>query len=103
MRTEFVARSRTPSTLPVDSFKANAWGLYNVHGNVSEWTEDCWSEMYLGAPTDGSAWALGHCTYRVVSGGSWLGSPSGLRSANRSYLDADGRVSGVGFRLARNP
>ena len=44
-------------TLPVDSFAPNPWGLYQVHGNVTEWVEDCWHENYVGAPTDGSAWS----------------------------------------------
>ena len=56
-------------TLPVDSFKANPWGLYQVHGNVSEWVEDCWNNSYRGAPSDGSPWISGDCSRRVLRGG----------------------------------
>ena len=59
------------ATVPVNSFSPNPFGLYNVHGNVWEWVEDCWSENYSGAPTDGSAWTTGDCRYRVLRGGSW--------------------------------
>ena len=89
-------------TEPVGSFPANAFGLYDVHGNVSEWVEDCWSDSYAGAPGDGSAWTRGwECSRRVLRGGTWSNVPWSLRSANR-----DGRASGVrnslvGFRVAR--
>jgi formylglycine-generating enzyme required for sulfatase activity len=53
-------------TLPVDTFQPNPWGLYQVHGNVSEWVEDCWNDS---APSDGSAWTSGDCSSRVVRGG----------------------------------
>ena len=48
-------------TVPVKSFKPNPWGLYQVHGNVWEWVEDCWNDSYSGAPADGSAWTTGDC------------------------------------------
>ena len=56
---------------PVGSYEPNAFGLYDVLGNVSEWTEDCWNETYAGAPTDGRAWRSGDCSLRVLRGGSW--------------------------------
>ena len=71
-------------TAPVNSFQPNPWGLYQVHGNGWEWTEDCWNESYDGAPTDGSAWTSGDCNSRVVRGGSWEAQPRYLRSALRN-------------------
>jgi formylglycine-generating enzyme required for sulfatase activity len=91
-------------TVPVDSFEANPWGLYNVHGNVGDWTEDCASDNYQGAPADGSAWTSGECSWRVVRGGSWCSAPQFLRSAFRNAFPTsptDGRISDRGFRLAR--
>jgi formylglycine-generating enzyme required for sulfatase activity len=57
-------------TLPVASFQPNPWGLYQVHGNVYDWVEDCFHDSYRGAPSDGTAWTTGDCTYRVLRGGS---------------------------------
>ena len=62
------------------SFPANAWGLYDMHGNVWEWVQDCWNGSYAGAPVDGSAWLSGKCALRVGRGGSWLDYPSALHS-----------------------
>ena len=91
-------------TAPVGSFPANAWGLHDMHGNVWEWTEDCWNDNYTGAPDDGSAWSSGICSHRVVRGGSWINSPGGLRSSNRSRHGRSNRVSHgiLGFRVARD-
>jgi formylglycine-generating enzyme required for sulfatase activity len=58
-------------TVPVGSYAGNAFGLYDVHGNVWEWTEDCWNANHAGAPSDGSAWTTGDCGFRVIRGGSW--------------------------------
>ena len=58
-------------TLPVGSFPANGFGLHDVHGNVWEWVQDCWHGNYEGAPSDGSAWASGDCSVRVLRGGAW--------------------------------
>jgi formylglycine-generating enzyme required for sulfatase activity len=89
-------------TVPVDSFKANAWGIYNMHGNVWEWCEDVWHDTYNGAPNDGSPWLQGgDATYRVVRGGSWLISPRFLRSACRNSDSSVIRLISLGFRLAR--
>ena len=71
-------------TAPVGSFSANGFGLYDVHGNVWEWVEDCRNESYAGAPTDGSAWESGDCSRRVLRGGSWGSGAGDLRSANRT-------------------
>jgi formylglycine-generating enzyme required for sulfatase activity len=64
--------------------KANAFGLHDMHGNVSEWVEDPWHDNYNGAPTDGSVWLLGgDDSRRVVRGGSWVDVSLSLRSADR--------------------
>jgi formylglycine-generating enzyme required for sulfatase activity len=80
----------------------NAFGLYDMHGNVLEWTQDCWHETYAGAPTDGSAWTT-NCSgnARVLRGGSWEYGPAGLRSASRSRNDPVIPINIIGFRLAR--
>jgi formylglycine-generating enzyme required for sulfatase activity len=90
-------------TLPVDSFEPNPWGLYQVHGNVWEWAEDCWHNSYLGAPTDGAAWtnATKDCTSRVLRGGSWFNLPRDLRSAARVRTATFYRSRLDGFRVGR--
>jgi formylglycine-generating enzyme required for sulfatase activity len=87
--------------VPVDSFEANPWGLFNVHGNVWEWTKDCWNDSNLGNPENGSARTTGDCEWRVVRGGSWHDYPSKLRSAYRDGLSIHVEESVIGFRLAR--
>ena len=88
-------------TVPVDSFEPNPWGLYNMHGNVWEWMEDCWNDSNTGNLGDGRARTTGTCTQRVVRGGSWVSNPQFLRSASRDGSNAGGRYYGRGFRLAR--
>jgi formylglycine-generating enzyme required for sulfatase activity len=89
-------------TAPVGQFKPNAFGLYDMHGNVWQWCEDVWHETYHGAPTDGSAWLEGgDGSQRVVRGGSWINYPLSLRAANRIGLTPAFRSSDIGFRLAR--
>ena len=88
-------------TAPVASFAANAFGLYDMHGNVWEWTQDCWNGSYKGAPSDGTAWLSGDCGRRVLRGGSWYLFPNNLRSAYRFRSTAGYRVNNNGFRLAR--
>ena len=88
-------------TTEVGSYQPNAWGLYDMHGNVWEWVEDCWNDGYEGAPTDGSAWLQGVCNRRVVRGGSWDSLPEILRSAVRSRSNPGGRGGNLGFRVTR--
>jgi formylglycine-generating enzyme required for sulfatase activity len=88
-------------TAPVGRFKPNSFGLYDMLGNVWEWTEDNYHDSYQGAPLDGSAWQ-GNGAKRVLRGGSWNNSPSNLRAAIRYASKPDVRFSSFGFRLARS-
>ena len=88
-------------TLPVDALLPNAWGLYHVHGNINEWTADCWNERHVGRPSDGSPRRTGACDRGVVKGGSWFHNPIFLRAASRGSLKIDARSNLVGFRVAR--
>ena len=87
--------------MPVDSFEANPWGLYNVHGNVWDWTEDCWNDSNLGNPGNGGVRITGDCSRRVVRGGSWISGPQNLRAALRSRDPSVGRYYILGFRVRR--
>lgn len=82
--------------------KPNAFGLYDMLGNVWEWTEDCWNESFQGAPADGSAWTQGDCSKRVVRGGSWYDVPLYLRATMRFGDRATRRINYDGFRVARS-
>jgi formylglycine-generating enzyme required for sulfatase activity len=89
-------------TTPVGSFKPNAFGLYDMAGNVQQWVQDCWHRDYNGAPTDGSAWTSGgNCDSRMVRGGSWNANSLGLRVAYRSGTDVGAQYSMLGFRVGR--
>ncbi|MDE5123036.1 MAG: SUMF1/EgtB/PvdO family nonheme iron enzyme [Trichodesmium sp. St19_bin1] len=92
-------------TTPVGQFYPNAFGLYDMHGNVSEWCLDTWHNSYDGAPTDGSAWETGgHSTSRVRRGGSWYFNPRWCRSAYRNNYYSDETVNfNIGFRLVSFP
>jgi formylglycine-generating enzyme required for sulfatase activity len=91
------------TTMPVGSFAANGFGLHDMHGNVSEWVEDCWQDDYTARhPTDGSAWLEGNCNGRVVRGGSWEDSQVELRSAARTGGDKTDRFYTDGLRIARS-
>ena len=80
----------------------NAFGLFDMHGNVWEWTQDCWHNNYAGAPTDGSPW-ITNCAsnLRVRRGGSWYDNPTNLRSAIRAGSNPVFWNGGGGFRLTR--
>jgi formylglycine-generating enzyme required for sulfatase activity len=88
-------------TMPVDTFEPNPWGLYQVHGNVWDWTEDCWNDSNTGNPGNGTARITGECGRRVVRGGSWYLNPEDLRSGARTGALAATRSEFQGFRLAR--
>jgi formylglycine-generating enzyme required for sulfatase activity len=88
-------------TAPVGSFAANGFGLYDMVGNVWEWTDDCHHNNYNEAPANGAAWTGDDCDYRVVRGGSWYGPPDGLRSARRDGSTTVDREFNLGFRVGR--
>lgn len=97
-------------TAEVGSFAANTFGLYDMVGNVWEFTEDCDHPSYeidtpqgkVDAPTDGSPWITRDCTRRVVRGGSWYERADTLRSANRHGGTTEVRNDSLGFRVARS-
>lgn len=94
------ANFRATKTVAVNSFTANPWGLYNVHGNVSEWTGDCWSDTNSNNPGDGSSRTRGDCGRRTVRGGSWINGPEQLRAAARDRRAPSTGYDDVGFRVA---
>jgi hypothetical protein len=97
-----IGEGNANETSPVGSFKPNAFGLYDMGGNVWQWVEDCYHDDYDEAPTDGSAWVTGDCNRRVVRGGSWyLKSSGNLRTALRIRLTTDFRNFNLGFRVGR--
>ena len=94
-------RDRQAWTAPVGTFQPNAWGLLDVLGNAQEWVDDCANTSYVGAPAGGSPWHHGHCSYRVLRGGSWFGQPGDIRIAIRSWVSPDLRAVTYGVRVAR--
>ena len=88
-------------TVQVGSFVPNPWGLYQVHGNIWDWTEDCYHDSYSGAPADGAAWTSGDCSRHVRRGGSWYLYPYYLRSATRTGRPAGDRDIYTGLRVGR--
>jgi len=98
-------KSRTQTT-PVGQFPPNAFGLYDMHGNVLEWCQDVWHSNYDGAPVDGSAWLYGgDSSYRVLRGGCWKYIPRWCRSANRYhyYSVTENLIYRFGFRIINVP
>ena len=89
-------------TASVGGYGANDFRLFDMLGNVWEWTEDCWHGNYRGAPRDGTAWTSGgDCSRRVLRGGSWSTIPRFLRSAARNGFTTGTRDDNAGFRVAR--
>ena len=109
-RNESCADGVGKRTAEVGSYRPNSLGLYDIHGNVWEWVQDCWNDSYVGAPTDGSAWTNGDCSQRMSRGGSWREDASALRSAARNWyspifrpnFDSNSNPNFIGFRLAQD-
>ena len=88
-------------TAPVGTFKPNAFGLYDMLGNAWQIVQDCFTEDYVGAPTDGSAWQTEDCKEHVIRGGSWGSNPALMRSALRGGSPY-GWYNYSGFRIAKS-
>jgi formylglycine-generating enzyme required for sulfatase activity len=100
-RFAWFAANSDNTTHPAGEKTANQFGLHDMHGNVWEWTQDCWNGNYTGAPADGSAWTAGDCSRRVLRGGSWNYFPQSLRAAFRNGFTTAFRNFNFGFRVAR--
>jgi formylglycine-generating enzyme required for sulfatase activity len=88
-------------TAPVGSYRPNAFGLYDMLGNVWQWVDDCRNIGYQGRPVDAAAWREGDCTRGMVRGGSWYASPWSVRAGYRGSNTPGDRDSNIGFRVAR--
>ena len=99
---------RWEKTAPVGSFEPNAFGLYDVHGNVWEWVADCWKANYHGVPSDGTDWqppSYEICSAHVIRGGSWNDWATVLRAGFRNYDNltfGSFKQDEIGFRVARS-
>ncbi len=88
-------------TTPVGSYAANAFGLYDMHGNVAEWTADCWAPTLAGEPTEATP-VGGLCSARVIKGGAWNDGGADLRAAHRDGDAESARTGDIGFRVVRD-
>ncbi|MFM6255937.1 MAG: formylglycine-generating enzyme family protein, partial [Dolichospermum sp.] len=92
-------------TTNVGTFSPNAFGLYDMHGNVWEWCQDDWHDNYIDAPIDGTAWTVGielSNDIKVLRGGSWYLHPISCRSASRNWNNAVVDYNNFGFRVVRS-
>lgn len=105
---EYGARGGSTGPFPLDpdaeyeiSKHANAFGVYDMHGNVYEWVADCWNDSYEDAPADGSAWMTGNCKTVQIRGNDWGEAAIFSRSGNRNTNVPEDRGDWIGFRVAR--
>jgi len=89
-------------TNPAKAFTPNAFGVYNMHGNVSEWVADCYHPNYVGAPADGSAWVEKSCELQSIRGNDYLEAPVFSRSGNRNNMYPNESGDWLGFRVERD-
>ena len=89
-------------TRVVGTRSANKFGLFDMFGNVDEWTADCYNSNYKNAPTNGSTWSEGSCQFGVVRGGSWAKPARFLRSKHRDQVSKEAKDDTLGFRVARD-
>jgi formylglycine-generating enzyme required for sulfatase activity len=89
-------------TAPVGSFSPNAFGLYDMLGNVQQWVEDCWHENYVGAPSNGLSWSSKSCPAHVLRGTRFDMGPEYTRYYYRTFSGPSVRDDAIGFRVARD-
>jgi formylglycine-generating enzyme required for sulfatase activity len=82
--------------------KPNPFGLYDMVGNVYQWTQDCWNVEYVSAPDDGSAWETGECSLRVLRGGSWHIRSQFLKTTTRYFVESEMPYIFSGLRVVRD-
>ena len=92
----------TNKTEPVGTRASNKFGLFDMFGNVEEWTADCFNPNYQKAPSAGVPWLEGLCTFRVVRGGSWSHSVAYLRTKSRHQVHIKSKVDNLGFRVVHD-
>ena len=88
---------------PVAELEPNAWGLYDMSGNLREWLLDCWNPSYQEASATGEARLDGECNDRAIRGGSWTIDEERMRASNRNRNDISSQSSFIGFRLVLEP
>ncbi|MCL2066787.1 MAG: SUMF1/EgtB/PvdO family nonheme iron enzyme [Treponema sp.] len=90
------------TTMPAGSFSPNAWGLYDMHGNVTEWVWDWYTDYNTAPQTDPQGSTAGRWNRKIARGGSWFESGAALRSAIRHRGEPFLRLDDLGFRVARS-